>query len=78
MKEDDQIEQEVKATLLNLMYILYQSGIDRIHLGGLMRIMGIENEQAAEHDDEIIEMNPKFVKYIESINEPAPPGSTLH
>lgn len=78
MLKDKELEYEVRQTLLNLMYVLYQSGIERIHLGGLMRIMGIENEHAEKHDNEVVEMSTEFVKYIESSQQPAPPGSTLH
>ena len=63
---------------MNLMVVLYNCGIEQIHLGGLMRILGVDNEKASQHDDELILVNEKFVKYVEQINEPRPANQSLH
>lgn len=53
---------------MSLMVLLYRgSGIQEIHVGGLMRILGIPNEQAAKHDDETVIMDEEFAGYVEKM-----------
>ena len=63
---------------MNLIVVLYECGIEQVHIGGLMRILGIDNTVAAKHDDELIVVDEKFVKYVEQINKPRPVDQTLH
>jgi hypothetical protein len=73
-----ELDQKIRMTLLNLMVILYDCGIEKIHLGGLMRILGITNEVAGQYDSEQVLLDENFVKYVELINEPRPNDQTLH
>lgn len=74
----ENIDQTIRVALMNLMVILYDCGIEQVHIGGLMRILGIDNKVAAKHDDELIVVDEKFVKYVEQINETRPVDQTLH
>jgi hypothetical protein len=78
MLDDKDLDETIRTTLMNLMVVLYNCGIEQIHLGGLMRILGVDNEKASQHDDELILVNEKFVKYVEQINEPRPANQSLH
>ena len=78
MLDDPELEQEVRVLMYELMMVLYQHGIREVHVGGLMRVMGIANEKAAEHDDEMVILDTKFAKYVESITEPRSSDQTLH
>ena len=49
--------------------VLYRYGITEIHLGGLLRVLGVSEEVAAESDDEVILISEKFAKYVESMAE---------
>jgi hypothetical protein len=60
------------------MLVLYDCGISEIHLGGIMRILGVSNEKAAQHDDEVIVVDEQFAKYVEELNEPRPANQSLH
>jgi hypothetical protein len=60
------------------MLVLYDCGIKEIHLGGLMRILGVSNEVSATYDDQLVEVDEDFAKYVEAINEPRPTDQTLH
>ena len=78
MLDNKDIDETMRVALMNLMVVLYDCGIEQVHIGGLMRILGIDNKVAANHDDELIVVDEKFVKYVEQVNEPRPVDQTLH
>jgi hypothetical protein len=78
MLDDKDLDETMRVALMNLMVVLYNCGIEKVHMGGLMRILGVDNKHASYHDDELILINEKFVKYVEQINEPRPVDQTLH
>ena len=78
MLEDIEFDHAVRMTIYNLMRVLYECGISEINVGGVMRIMGIPNDKACLHDDTILVIDEKFVKYVEELNEPRPADQTLH
>lgn len=78
MLDDLKLEETLRLSILNLMLILYDCGIKEIHLGGLMRILGVSNEAASAYDDQLVEVDEDFAKYVEAINEPRPTDQTLH
>lgn len=78
MLDDIKLEQEVRMLMYEIMMVLYEHGIQEIHVGGLMRLFGISNEQAAEHDDEMVILDQEFAKYVREITEPRSGDQTLH
>ena len=78
MLENLDVDQTIRLTILNLMLVLYDCGIQEVHVGGLMRILGVPNNKASVHDDELLVLNEEFVKYVEQINEPRPANQSLH
>jgi hypothetical protein len=78
MLEDIELDQQVRMVLMNLMVVLYSCGIVKIHLGGLMRILGIDNQVACKYDNEQLVLDEDFVKYVDQINEPRPTDQPLH
>jgi hypothetical protein len=78
MLEDIELDQKIRMALLNLMVVLYSCGITKIHLGGLMRIIGIDNAVAGQYDTEQLVLDEEFVKYVEQVNEPVPADQILH
>lgn len=78
MLEDIELDQQVRMALMNLMVVLYSCGIDKIHLGGLMRILGVNNQVACKYDNEQLALDEDFVKYVDQINEPRPTDQPLH
>ena len=78
MLDNLDVDQAIRLTILNLMVVLYDCGIEEIHVGGVMRILGVPNEKAQAHDNERIVLNEEFVKYVELINEPRPADQSLH
>jgi hypothetical protein len=78
MLEDLEVDQSIRLAILNLMVVLYDCGITEVHVGGIMRILGVPDERASQHDDERVILDPDFVKYVEQINEPRPVDQILH
>ena len=78
MLDDADLDQTIRLAILNLMVVLYDCGITEIHVGGLMRILGVSNDRAEKHDNELVTLDKNFVKYVEQINEPRPANQSLH
>jgi hypothetical protein len=78
MLDEYQLDQTIKVALMNLMVVLYDCGITEVHLGGVMRILGVSNETASRHDDERLILDDDFVKYVEEFNTPRPKDQPLH
>ena len=78
MLEDLELDQSIRVAILNLMLVLYDCGITEIHIGGVMRILGVPDSKAEIHDNERLILDEDFVKYVEQINEPRPVDQPLH
>jgi hypothetical protein len=78
MLDDIGMEETVRLAILNLMLVLYDCGITEVHIGGVMRILGVDNDKAKQHDNERLVLDEEFVKYVEQINTPRPVDQLLH
>ncbi len=78
MLDDLDIDQAVRLAILNLCVVLHDCGITEVHVGGIMRILGVPDNLAQEHDDERIVLDNEFVKYVDQINQPRPVDQALH
>lgn len=78
MLDELEIDQSIRLALLNLMVVLYDCGITEVHVGGIMRILGVDNQKAQEHDNEILIIDDNFLAYVEQINRPRTADQTLH
>ena len=61
---DDDLEAEVRTIIMELMIVLYKHGITEVHMGGLLRLLGVKEETARESDDDRVVLDDKFNKYI--------------
>ena len=81
MTYDEELEQEVKLIIMELMMVLHKHGIREVHMGGLMRLIGVDEETAHESDEDRVMLDEKFTKYINQaidLAEANPPNNTLH
>jgi hypothetical protein len=78
MLEELETDLAIRNTILNLMLVLYNSGINEIHVGGVMRVLGIPDDTAQAHDLERLVLDQDFVKYVEQISEVRPDDQVLH
>jgi hypothetical protein len=78
MLDNPELDQSIRLAILNLMVVLYDCGITEIHMGGVMRILGVSDGMAQKHDNERLVLDEEFVKYVEQINTPRPVDQLLH
>jgi hypothetical protein len=78
MFDDADLDQSIRLSILNLMVVLYDCGITEVHIGGVMRILGVSDSMAQKHDNERLVLDEEFVKYVDQINTPRPVDQPLH
>ncbi len=83
MLPKDSTYDHIKNIMLDVMIVLYQNGIREIHMGAMMRLLGVDDSVAADHDHEIMELDENFATMVAELNKnnkPAtiPAGTTIH
>ena len=78
MLDNLELDQHIRMAILNLCVVLYDCGITEIHVGGIMRILGVSDDTAQAHDLERIVLDENFVKYVDEITELRPNDQPLH
>jgi hypothetical protein len=78
MLDNIELDQHIRMAILNLCVVLYDCGITEIHVGGIMRILGVSDDTAQAHDLERIVLDENFVKYVDEITELRPDDQPLH
>ena len=82
MLDEDQLQKRIKAIMMDLMIVLYDHGIKEAHMGAMMRLLGVDDESAAKHDDESVVLDENFGEMITKLNKQVPPnipsGTTFH
>ena len=78
MLDNIELDQTVRMAILNLMVVLYECGIEQVHVGGVMRILGVSDATAAAHDLERIQLDEGFIQYVTELNSPRPVDQSLH
>jgi len=61
------IEETVKVLIMEVMMVLYKYNIKEVHVGALMRLIGVTEEVAIESDNERIVLDEKFSKYMQNV-----------
>ena len=61
------VEETVKVLIMEVMMVLYKYNIKDIHVGALMRLIGVSDEVASESDFERIVLDEKFSKYMQDV-----------
>jgi len=82
MLDEDQLQKRIKAIMMEIMIVLYDHGIKEAHMGAMMRLLGVDDESAAKHDDESVVLDEKFGEMITKLNKTVPlnipSGTTFH
>lgn len=82
MLEEEQLQTRIKEIMVDIMIVLYEHGIKEAHMGAMMRLLGVDDESAANHDHESVVLDEKFGEMITKLNKPVPPtipsGTTFH
>ena len=79
---DDEIDFFVRRGTTELMLTLYKLGYRKVHVGGMMRLLGVDDDYAAEHDHERVSIDAEFAKYlqmlVDGLDKPDHDGHVLH
>ena len=82
MLDEDQLQKRIKSIMMDIMIVLYDHGIKEAHMGAMMRLLGVDEDSAAKHDDESVVLDEKFGELITKLNRPVPinipSGTTFH
>ena len=82
MLDEDQLHARIKEIMIDVMIVLYEHGIKEAHMGAMMRLLGVDDENAALHDGESVVLDEKFGELITKLNRPVPinipSGTTFH
>ena len=78
MLDDIELDDHVRALITDLMIVMYEHGVREVHMGGMMRLLGVNNESSSGHDDEMVILDDKFAKYVREITEPRSSDQTIH
>ena len=73
MQDDDLLHERIKNIMLDVMAVLYDNGIKNVHMGAMMRLLGVDDSKASEHDSEVIELDEKFGTMLAELNKKVEP-----
>jgi hypothetical protein len=80
--QEEILHEHIKSVMLDVMGVLYGNGITLVHMGAMMRLLGVPDSKAAEHDDEMIELDEKFGAMMAELNKitglEVPKGAVIH
>jgi hypothetical protein len=71
----------VRDVMFEIMAVLWAYGYTEIPAGALMRLLGVDKEQAVKHDEEYIVLDDNFAKSISNMSRAdiaVPPDATIH
>lgn len=84
MQETDPLYEYVRIVMLEVMAVLYANGQRHLHVGAMMRLIGVDEERAALHDDDRIDIDESFAELANDVNikyllqSRIPDGATIH
>lgn len=84
MQPTDPLYDYVRQMMLEIMAVLWANGQRTVHVGAIMRLLGVPESQASEHDQEFIELDESFRQIVADLNikyqaaSQVPDGATIH
>jgi hypothetical protein len=82
MLNDDQLEDAVRDLIMDICEVMLRRGYDVVSVGAMMRLVGVTEERAQQHDQEFFALDAEFQAIIDARKNPppkkTPAGVTLH
>ena len=82
MLNDDQLEDAVRDLIMDICEAMLRRGYDVVNVGAMMRLVGVSDERARQHDEEFFALDAEFQAIIDARKNPppkkTPAGVTLH
>jgi hypothetical protein len=84
MPKDNELEQAVQDLIIDICEVMYARGYRSVPVGAIMRLIGVNAENASLHDQELFQLDEEFAQLIDH-KQPrrarrvtVPSGVTLH
>ena len=61
-------DNDIADAVIDVCATLYHNGIDYVHVGGLMRILGVSSEEAEQHDEVYFQLDDDFAQKLKDLN----------
>jgi len=82
MLNDDQLEDAVRDLIMDICEVMLRRGYDVVSVGAMMRLVGVSEERAQQHDEEFFALDAEFQAMVDTRKNPppkkTPAGVTLH
>jgi hypothetical protein len=83
MPKEKELEEAVHDLILELCEVLYRRGYRQVRIGPLMKLVGVSDENASHHEDEIFVLDKEFSDLLEQRSAQAtslevPKNTILH
>jgi hypothetical protein len=82
MESEDLLTNYMRDVMLDIIAALYNNGIRQVHLGGVMRLVGVPGSVAQQYDDELMSITDEFAAMMQRTGKLAVPeipmGTTIH
>jgi len=84
MQESDPLYDYVRQVMIEVMAVLWANGQKELHVGAMMRLLGVPEETAVQHDEERIDLDDNFDEMAKELNvqhlikSRVPVGATIH
>jgi hypothetical protein len=83
LEQDEFLHERIKTVMLDVMAVLYDNGIKHVHMGAMMRLLGVDEVKASAHDNDMIELDENFGAMLSQLNKntapiEVPDGATFH
>jgi hypothetical protein len=72
LDSDEILHERIQTIMLEVMGVLYGNNITLVHMGAMMRLLGVPDSKAAEHDNEMLELDEKFGTMLMELNKSTP------
>ena len=81
-EDPDQLHEQIRTIMMDIMAILYRNNFKTVRMGAIMRLLGVQDNVAAEHDQDVIELDEKFAEVFKELNTlgpiEIPKGTIIH
>ena len=82
MPEQEELEQAIQDFILDVCEVMHRRGYESAPVGAIMRLIGVPESTAQQHDQTEFLLGEDFEHLIQSRHQPvpsrAPSGVTLH
>jgi hypothetical protein len=68
------LEKSVNDLIVELCTVLHKHGYQEVPVGALMRLMGVSDAKASDHDDQVMNLD----NYFSVERHMPPPNTTFH